>query len=221
VFFEYLLAVLIMSQITRIEAQKSKGRFNVYVDGKFVVGLGEDLLVRENLHVGKVIEPKKVLELAYKSKKEKLFAKALSLLKYRPRSVQEIRNRLWRKIRKISIEKDLREKVIEDTLVQLEEEGYLDDEDFAEWWVRERIRSRPRGKLLLRSELYKKGIERTTVDRVLNKYSLNDAVSWAEHLCEKKARRYNDLSSSERCKKLTAHLRRRGFSWEVINKVCS
>ncbi len=203
-----------MPKVTKVEAQQREGRFNIYVDGKFVVGLGEDLLVQKGLKVGKDITPTEVQDLVYKSKVEKLFDKALSLLGHRPRSKQEIRDRLWKKV-----QKDLRADLIERALDKLEEKGYLDDEEFAEWWVKERIRSRPRGKLLLRSELYKKGLDREFIEQVLRNYSREDEISWAERLLEKKKGRYMCLEPQERQEKISAHLHRRGFSWDVINAV--
>ncbi len=208
-----------MPKITKVETQKREGRFNIYIEGKFVVGLGEDLLVQEGLKVGKEITSAEVQDLVYKSKVEKLFDKALSLLGHRPRSKQEIRDGLWKKVRKLKVQKDLRADLIERTLDELEGKGYLDDKEFAEWWVKERIRSRPRGKLLLRSELYKKGVERRVAERVLEKYTREDELSWAKRLLERKASRYQKLGPERRLEKISAYLHRRGFSWDVINDV--
>ena len=208
-----------MPKITKIETQKRKGRFNIYVDGEFVVGIGDDLLVQEGIEVGKVINPKGVQKLVYKSKVEKLFDKALNLLGYRPRSKQEIRNKLWQRVAKLKIQKELREDLIRCTLDQLEERGYLDDKKFAKWWVKERIRSRPRGKLLLRSELFKKGIERKVIDEVLREYSQNDEISWAERIAEKRESRHETLEPEKKREKMAAYLHGRGFTWEVINTV--
>ena len=208
-----------MPKITKIETQKRKGRFNIYVDGEFVVGIGDDLLVQEGIEVGKVINPRGVQKLVYKSKVEKLFDKALNLLGYRPRSKQEIRNKLWQRVAKLKIQKELREDLIRCTLDQLEERGYLDDKKFAKWWVKERIRSRPRGKLLLRSELFKKGIERKVIDEVLREYSQNDEISWAERIAEKRESRHETLEPEKKREKMAAYLHGRGFTWEVINTV--
>lgn len=206
-----------MSRVTKIETQKREGRFNVYVDGKFVVGIGEDLLVSENIKVGNEFSPKDIQNLVYKSKVEKLFDKALNLLGHRPRSRQEVRNKLWQKIRNLKIQKELRGDLIERTLDQLEERGYLDDKEFAKWWVKERIRARPRGKLLLRSELFEKGVERKVIDQILNEYSQKDEVSWATQLTKRRGSRYENLEQQEKKEKVTAYLHRRGFTWEVIN----
>jgi len=208
-----------MPKITKIETQESAARFNIYIDYKFAVGIGEDLLVQEELKAGKELGPEQIQDLVYKSKMEKMVDAALNMLGYRPRSKQEIRNKLWKKVSRLKLQKDLRSGLIEKTLNKLEERGYLDDFDFASWWVEERIRSRPRGKLLLRSELLEKGVENKIIDRVLKMHSQEDERSWAERLLKKKSNRYKNYEAKKRKEKLVAYLQRRGFSWVIIESV--
>jgi regulatory protein len=85
---------------------------------------------------------------------------AAVFLAVRPRSVQETRQRLVL----LGYEPGLVESVV-DRLVGM---GYLDDEEFARAWVESRDRAKPRGEQALRLELARKGIDRQTVDAVLD-----------------------------------------------------
>ncbi len=49
----------------------------------------------------------------------------------------------------------------------LVEDGLLNDEKFARWWVEQRIKFRPKGNIALKSELMRKGIDSSIVSQVL------------------------------------------------------
>ena len=84
---------------------------------------------------------------------------AARFLEARSRSVAEVRRRLGGA--------GYRADLIEAAIVRLSELGMLDDDTFARAWVESRDRARPRGERAIREELRQKGIERTTVDVVL------------------------------------------------------
>ena len=111
------------------------------------------------------------------------------------------------------------EALVDAVIEKLEGLGYLDDQAFTSWWVEQRVRFKPRGKFLLRSELYAKGVDRDLIEAELSKYSLEDELSWAKRVLKKKISRYGKLELREKKEKLSAHLSRRGFSWEIIERV--
>ena len=88
---------------------------------------------------------------------------AAAFLSVRPRSVAEVRRRL----RHLGYRHELVEQAVE----RLVEFGYLDDEAFARGWVESRDRARPRGEAALRRELSLKGVDRATVDALLEERS--------------------------------------------------
>jgi regulatory protein len=69
--------------------------------------------------------------------------------------------------------------LVEECIARLLELRYLDDDAFARTWVESRDRARPRGERALRTELTRKGVERDTVDAVLDDRRA-DAVVEAE-----------------------------------------
>ena len=84
---------------------------------------------------------------------------AARFLEPRARSVAEVRRRLTG----AGYRADLVGGVIE----RLLEFGMLDDEAFARAWVESRDRARPRGERAIRGELGLKGVDRSTIDLVL------------------------------------------------------
>lgn len=88
-----------------------------------------------------------------------VFEAAARFLETRSRSVAEVRRRL--------MTAGYRSELVDGATARLLDLGILDDEAFARAWVELRDRARPRGERAMRDELRLKGIDRTTVDLVL------------------------------------------------------
>ena len=85
--------------------------------------------------------------------------KALRLLSYRPRSIREITQRLT----KTNADTNTINRVINNLIDQ----NLLNDQEFAKWWVEQRVKFRPRGNFALTQELAQKGIAREIIESVL------------------------------------------------------
>lgn len=128
---------------------------------------------------------------------------ALRFLKFRPRSVFEVSQKL--KSKKIS------EEEIDKTLSVLKENKLLDDQEFAKMWVRDRNLLKPSGSYLLKLELKRLGIGATDIEAALSE---QDEEALARKALEMKYReREIDYE------KKVGFLQRRGFSTSVIYKV--
>jgi regulatory protein len=84
---------------------------------------------------------------------------ALRFLEARSRSVAEVRRRLT--------QAGYRVELVQGAITRLTELGMLDDDAFARAWVESRDRAHPRGEHALRRELELKGVDRPTIDGVL------------------------------------------------------
>jgi regulatory protein len=84
---------------------------------------------------------------------------AARFLEARSRSVSEVRRRLTGA--------GYRADLVEGAIERMTELGMLDDDVFARAWVESRDRARPRGERAIRDELRLKGIDRLTVDLVM------------------------------------------------------
>ncbi len=133
----------------------------------------------------------------------------LRLLRFRPRSVPEARERLKKAGYSAS--------VVAHIIQEAKERGWLDDEVFAKLWVQDRLMTKPKGPALLREELKAKGIAKEHIDRALRGAHI-DEEQLIQKLIEQQAARYRSDDRATRARKLYAFLRRRGFGAEAIRR---
>ncbi len=197
-----------MPVITKISPQvKRQGYYNIYVDGKYELALSELDLVGLELKTNQLINEKKLKELKDLQSKSKSYNFAIRYLALRPRSVGEVREYL-------GFRKGFPQIDIEHTIRRLIDENYLNDKDFAETWVRNRMLLSPKSDKVLRLELMKKSIDKNIIDEVVGSIDDQDKISQLVVLIEKKLRlpKYQDKQ------KLTEYLSRQGYNYGFIKK---
>jgi len=194
-----------MPVITKLVAGKrDPSRVNLFLDGKFGFSLSADKVITLHLKINQQLTVAELQELQLISKEERLFAKILNYLSYRPHSRREIELRLkW-----YLVDHDSPRLIIDSLLLRLENLGYLNDRAFAEWFVRSRMSHRPRSARHLLSELLTKGLDRELAREVVTK--LSDDETTLKTLIAK--HHFQDSV------KLTAYLSRLGFSYDLIRQ---
>lgn len=207
-----------MPQITAIEKQKrTAGRFNVFVDGQFAFGASDLTIVENSLKIGQVLSPEQVQKIVAKEEFSKLLNLATNFLSYRPRSEKETGDYLITKVAKIHNLKFSQAKqspLIQLVINKLKKYDYLSDLEFAKWWIASRARSRPKGKIILKFELRKKGVADDIINTVTE--GLTNEGDLAKKLVARKLERWQNLPSLEFKKKVYQHLSSRGFDFETI-----
>jgi regulatory protein len=194
-------------KITALKIQKrNPNRVNVYLDGEFAFGLSK--ISAAWLQVGQELNSEKIKELRELDEHEVAYQRSLNLIKYRPRSSEEI-------IRNLEKHKTNTE-VIDGVLERLHRSGLVNDELFARNWVENRIEFRPRGRRALIAELRKFGIEQEIIEQVLDGL---DEEPLAYRVAEKYTRKLEKLEWFDFRRKLTGYLTRRGFGFDVITPV--
>lgn len=128
---------------------------------------------------------------------------ALKYLKFRPRTVFEVKEKLKSK----KFDELETEKVIKILI----KNKLLDDVKFAQMYVRDRNLLKPTGKYLLKIELRKLGIAENEIEKVLKN---QDEERLAKKAIESKAR-YRNADFTRQAQFLS----RRGFSSEVIYRI--
>lgn len=206
-----------MPSITALEPQKRrKGRLNIFVDGQFVIGVGESVAADLGLRVGREMTAEKLREVAGAEEVHKATEAALGLLDVRARARREIETRLKQK----GYEEDVIARVME----KLTRLNLLDDAQFAAQWVEARSRaggSRPMGRRRLSQELFQKGVAKDQIEQAVERVSDDDELALARQAASKKVRLVptdRDVLQAER-QKLMGFLGRRGFGWETVKRV--
>ena len=194
-------------KVTSLEPQKrSSDRMNVYIDGEFAFGLAVALAM--DLYVGTELSDEEIATLKLDDEVERARDKALNYLSYRPRSAREVRDYL--------AQKEISAAAIEETLERLRRVDLIDDEAFARYWVKNRLKFRPKGRRALSYELRQKGVDARTIDQSLADY---DEAAAIEKAAASHARRLNHLPPDVFKRRLYGRLARRGFSYDLIRDI--
>lgn len=144
------------------------------------------------------------------SKVNEALGYAYRLLKFRPRSEYELRQRLKRK--------GYLESTIKEALFFLKQKGLIDDVEFARIWVESRLK-RPLGIRRIKQELKVKGIGRDLIEQVIE--SIGEEYSEEETIKNLVRRRWEKLKhiEDEKAKRrIFLYLLRRGFSSDMIQE---
>ena len=196
-----------MREITDLRIGRSrKKRVNVFLDGKFAFSLQAEVAVKEGLQIGEELSTNRVEALTRSDHFHHCLNAAIHYLTYRPRSGSEIRERLQRH----GFDGDN----IEAVLVKLNEQGLVNDLAFAQFWQDNRQSFSPRSQWLTKSELRRKGVADEIIDEVVN--TVDDGDS-AYRAALSKARRLPPSDHQAFRRRLGEYLRRRGFTYGVIN----
>jgi len=194
--------------ITDIQAQKrNRNRVNIFLDGQYAFSL--DRMAAAWLTVGRQFSVEDISRLQEKDEFQTALNRALHFLSYRARSRQEMQTYLQNK----GYETGLIDRVI----AKLTEERLIDDLDFAQNWVDNRERFRPRSQSLMRLELRQKGVAESEIEQALQISDLDD-FALAMKAGKKLSRRYQLLDKPEYDRKLAAALQRRGFTYSVVRE---
>lgn len=202
-----------MATITRLTQQKKGNRVNVYLNGKFAFGVTLESALENHLKVGKELSPDEIETLRGKDFKDKVLARLLSFASRRPHSQKEIL--LW--FRKKSVPSELHENLFN----RLKNIDLLNDEEFAKWWVEQRVHFRSAPKKMLKLELRAKGISDEIIEKTLDESKALPDVELARKVLIKRYGKIPPLTDLKEKKRVYDFLLRRGFSYSVIKEALS
>ena len=199
-----------MPEVTLLKAQKNGKRVNVYLDGVFGFGIDLDNLVLSHIKIGTELTDEEVEKIVRKAEFQKTLDKLLKFAMLRPRSEREIDEYLRRK--------KVHESMWEDLFEKLKHFELLDDVKFAKWWVDQRLAFKKISGKVLKFELGRKGIDKNTIDDVLEVTPINEE-KMAKELLERRAYKWEGLDPKIAKQKKFQYLAGKGFDWEVVKKI--
>ena len=131
---------------------------------------------------------------------------ALRLLAIRPRTVNEMRQRLSARFGAAAAEK---------TITRLQAQGLLNDAAFAQQWRNSRERRKPRSQGMIQRELRAKGVADEIISQTLEGY---DSAAAAHRAAAHYAARQSGGGRAVFDRRVGAFLSRRGFNGETIRQ---
>ena len=199
-----------MPRITKLAPQRrNPDLVNVHIDDEFRAAIAYTVLTAERVRTGDVITTGQLDRLLAADERWRAKEAALSLLSVRARARGELVDRLRAK--------GFSDAAVEHGLSQVDRLGLLNDAAFAEMWVRDRLKLRPRGAQALVYELGRKrvaaDVARAAVTRVMDAENVSDdelCLAAAERWARTHASRPGDDALRVR-RRLSAFLARRGF----------
>ena len=199
--------------ITKIEKQKNNNkRYSIFIDNEFAFGIDEIDLLYYKLKENEVLDQEK-----YKYINNKLLLKrakdtALKYLSFKMRSKKQVIDKLE--------DNGYPSIIIDKVIALLEKYKYIDDESFAKAFIKDKSSIKGYGLYKIKYELKMLGIDEYIYEKYIIDKDILDEEKEAKRLLSKKAKNL-DLENIDykQKQKLYAYLARRGFSYEIINKV--
>lgn len=208
-------------KVTKLVSQKrDPDRVNMYVDEEFFCGISLDGIAKFNIYLGKELEENDLEEILFEELKNRFFQRAINYISRAIKTEVQLKRYLkelsFKKKGKwfTDISKESLEEIINDTAERLKEYNYLNDEVFAEEFLQSRMKNKPRGKAVLLSELISKGVNAELAKEKIEEI-VEDEYAMLKRVYEKK---YGSEKMSIRDSKKIDFLRRKGFSWDLINE---
>lgn len=192
--------------ITAVKQQERlKGRYSVYIDGKYAFSLSADTLLSTKLTVGQELDAAALKAYKRLSQDDKAYSLALAYVARRMRSEGELRDYFRRK----GYDAPLSEQLLQ----KLTELGLVDDAKFSDAWVRNRRLLRGTSTRRLRQELRAKHVADDTIRQSLATDEVDDQAVLRELVAKKRRQtRYRDDQ------KLMQYLARQGFGYDDIRQ---
>ncbi|NLP50117.1 recombination regulator RecX [Bacillus sp. RO1] len=199
-----------MGKITKISVQqKNKERFNIFLDEEYAFAVYEATLLKFQLVKGKELDELDIEEILYSDQINKAYNAAVHYLSFRMRTEKEIEEYLKEKEYESFISKEI--------VLRLREQGYLNDKEFANAYVRTQVNTTLKGRGVMEQELLEKGVSKDIIVDVLEaEYSQETELEHAVKLVLKYAPKYKKDSFKIMIQKVEQALVRKGYAFSVI-----
>jgi Uncharacterized protein conserved in bacteria len=197
------------SIITKIELQKrNKDRVNVYINEEFSFACSAELIYTYNLSKDKEIDMDFLKEIIDKDNCIKCKSYALRIIERTHKTEKQIFDKL--------VQKEYDEKAINKTIDFLKEYKFIDDEKYAETYIKDKLKSQ--GKNKIKYALINKGISETLIKKNLSCLDKDIEESTALKLAEKKYKLLikNESDVRKIYKKLGDYLVRNGYNLDIV-----
>lgn len=200
-----------MVKISKIEAQKRPGRYNVYLDGKYAFPVAESVLIQFRLMKGTEIDKDQISAIVTADQQAKAYSRMLDYLSYQMRTESDIRKKL--------VETDTPPEFVEPILKKLRQQRLVDDHAYAASYVRTIMTTELKGPGVIRQALRQKQIGENDIDAALSQFTLEDQAANAKKLAIKLFRRYRSQPARRREQKVRQGLATKGFAGEIYDAI--
>ena len=206
-------------KITALSAQvRNPDRVNISIDGVYRLSLDISQITDLGVKVGRELDESELTELETESKFGKVYGRALEYSLSRPHSVREMRDYLYRKTRaqkyktrqgEIKEHEGYSPALADRVLEKLQHKRYVDDEQFARWWIENRNQTKGTSLRKLTAELRAKGVASDIIEQAMGDSARTDENELTKIIAKKRMKYADD-------QKLMQYLARQGFGYDDI-----
>lgn len=198
--------------ISKIEPQKRKGRYNIYINDEYAFGVDEEVLIKFELNKGLHVTQELQEEIENEDSYYKAYQKTLNYLSYSLRSEKQIRDYL---------KKNELEHFSNRMVEQLKSMRLIDDLNFAQSFVRSQANINQKGPRNIEQDLKQKGISVDKIMTALDEYPYEQQLENSIELAEKKWNKTNKHSTIESIQKVKSYLINKGYDFDIIEEALS
>ena len=192
--------------------KKIRSNVEVIFENEDFVLVPYEIYLKNFFSKGDFLTNEKIDKLKNQIEIYKITQSSLRYLSGRNHSKYELKIKLQKK--QYNIEK------INEVLSKLENQNFLNDEEFAKNFYKNQLRKK-RGVLKIKADLYKKGVNRNLIEKIIREnINTEDFIESAKILANKKINmlKKRDIPEVKIKQKVFQFLASRGFTSEVINK---
>lgn len=202
-----------MGIISKIEYQKkNKDRVSIFIDDEFAFGLHIDLVLRFSLAKGQELDEDFIKDVLTEEDKKKALSYCADVVSKTFKTEKELRDKLK--------QKEYTEDAINYAIDKLKEYHYIDDNYFANMYVKQKSTSSKVGSRMIKQKLMQKGVDKEIINNALEEH-IDDELEFnnALELALKKNRSYTNPDTNKNKQKLSLFLQGKGFDFDIIKKV--
>lgn len=194
-------------EIKQIRLEKNSFYTVIFTEGQEVL-VSEDLLVQYRLLKGSEIDTALFEKLKASASQQIGLQMAYNYVSYQLRSEDEMRQYLFKK--------EIAAKDVREIIERLKELNLIDDQVFAESYIRTQMRLGDKGPFVLSQKLKQKGIDALIIEEALYLYPMEEQQVIAMRVAEKAWKKHQNKSYQENLQKVRMSLMQKGFGSEVI-----
>lgn len=198
-----------MKKITKIEAQRRKGRYNIYLDDQYAFPISEDVLINFQIFKGMEVDDQLQQRMQEADTVSKLYNRALNYLAHQLRSVEEVKTKL------AELTDD--EQRIAEVIKRLEDQQLLNDQRYAESYVRTVVNEAQKGPGAIRNQLQLKKIAGNDIEAAIQTYyPVTNQIEIGKKVAQNQLKKNRREAGKMAVDKTRQTLYRRGFVSETI-----
>lgn len=196
-------------KVTNVSRYKGT-TYEVEIDESRKLYLHIDIITDFSVRTGMELEREELRKIVYASNFRRAYQRALFLLDYRDYSAKEMTEKLIKTYKS--------ETLCSAVLKKLKENGFIDDERYAERMARKLVETRKFGYRRAKREIMLKGIDQFTAEDALAVYDDRFSENLMELLETKYSRYLTDSSDRKSIEKVKNALVRYGYDFSDINR---